>query len=329
MHIEKLPSGRYRIKKWNGKNAKKKTESFTFNTLEEAERMKSLLELDSSSMTVEEACEGYLKLRRDELSPSTVRGYEGTLRTYIIPDRIGAVKLFKLSTPMIQRWVNSMDVSKKSKKNNLGFLLAALRFFEVDKYFRVRIADTEKREMYTPTVEEVNMILDNADEELHLAICLGCHGLRRGEICALTVDDIEGNKIKVTKSMVKTPNNEWTIKPPKTKESNREVILHPDILPLLPEEGYLITCSPDCITNRFAKLVKRLNLPHFRFHDLRSFSASVELNIGASRMTVKKLHGWKNDRMLQEHYERSMEDQKRKDEEKILSFYSSNLHFAK
>ena len=329
MKAERLKSGHYRIKKWNGKDAKKKTESLTFSTKEEAERMISILKMDAAAMTVEEACEGFLMLRKDELSPSTIRGYEGTLRTYIKPDRIRYMKLVKLSTPVLQKWVNSMPVSKKSKKNNLGFLLAAVRFFELDRVFRVRISEGEKKAMYTPTIEEVNSVLDNSDDELHLAIALGCLGLRRGEICALTMDDIdfESMTIRVTKSLVKLPDNTWEVKTPKTKESNREVPLHPDIIELLPEEGRLIKSSPDCITNRFAKLVKRLDLPHFRFHDLRSFSASVDLDIGASRATVKKVHGWKTDRMLNEHYERSMTDRKKMDEEKILRFYSSNLHF--
>ena len=331
MKAERLKSGNYRIKRWNGKNAVKKWDSITVKTKEEAERIISLLDMDAAAMTVEEACEGFLTLRKEELSPSTLRGYEGTFRKYIVPDKIGAVKLVKLTTPMLQKWVNGMNVSKKSKKNNLGFLLAALRFFEVDKVFRVRISDSEKKEMYTPTVEEVNQVMDAADDELHLAICLGCLGLRRGELCALTVDDVdrEQMRLKITKALVKTSEGEWIVKSPKTTESNRSVKFSPDLLSLLPNEGRLINCSPDCITNRFAKLVKKLGLPHFRFHDLRSFSASVDLNIGASRMTVKKTHGWKTDRMLQDHYERSMADQKAKDEEKILSFYSSNLHIKR
>lgn len=332
MKAEKLPSGNYRVKRWNGKNAAKKWDSITVKSKEEADRIIHLLELDAAAMTVEEACEGFLTMRRQELSPSTVRGYESTMRL-IKSDKLGAVKLLKLTTAHLQRWVNEMTCARKTKKNHLGFVIAALRFFEIEKVFRVRIAQAEEKQMYTPTVAEVNRVMDIADDELHLAICLGCLGLRRGEICALNAEDIDRDRmvLKITKAVVRTPEGGYAIKAPKTKKSKREVKFSEELLPLFPEEGRLIKSSPDAITLRFIKAVKKAGVPHFRFHDLRSFSASVALSpeVGASRMTVRDSHGWETDRMLEQHYERSMRDQKEKDEAKIIQFYSTHLHIKK
>ena len=281
------------------------------------------------NMTVEEACEKFLKLRELELSPSTLRGYASTLSTYVMPDIIGAVKLDRLTTPILQDWVNRMEISKKSKKNHLGFVLTVARFFEVDKTFRVRIAESEKKELYTPTMEEINKVMEYADEELKRAICLACFGLRRGEICALTAEDFDRKKmtVRISKAYAKTSDNTFVLKPPKTMKSSRTVPISPEVMALMPTEGRVIECTPDCITGRFVKAVKRAGVERFRFHDLRSFFASISLSsaVGSASRTVQDIGGWQTDRVLKSHYERSISDQFRKDSEAIVLYFSDHL----
>ena len=103
-----------------------------------------------------------------------------------------------------------------------------------------------------------------------------------------------------------------------------------DLIDLLPDEGKLIQCSPDCITNRFAHAVKKSGVHPFRFHDLRSFSASAMLSeVKVARSTAKAVHGWKTDRMLDQHYDREIADVKRKDEKKIVRYISKNIHIKR
>lgn len=56
-------------------------------------------------------------------------------------------------------------------------------------------------------------------------------GLRRSEICALKVSDIDfyKNQIKVQRAMVKTPEKKWILKTPKTKAGKRTLSI-PDFL---------------------------------------------------------------------------------------------------
>ena len=331
MKIERLPSGNYRIRIYVGEeNGKKKWKSCTGRT--KAEAMKKAAVMDSSnysSLPLEDACEQFLQARANELSPSTMRGYRSTLCAYIVPDKIARIRLENITTPMLQSWIKNMDVSAKTKKNHLGFVLTVLRYFEIEKVFRVRIAQEEPKEMYTPTMDEVNKVIACADKETARAIALACFGLRRGEICALTAEDLnrDDNTVRVYKAYAKAPGNKFVLKMPKTKKSVRIVPITEEVMRTLPTSGRVISCSPDCITNRFVHAVNRAGVPHFRFHDLRSFSASISLSpeIGASRTTVKDLHGWKTDRMLQDHYERSIRDQKQKDIESIRSYFSKNL----
>ena len=68
----------------------------------------------------------------------------------------------------------------------------------------------------------------------------------------------------------------------------------------------------------------------FRFHDLRSFSASAMLSeIKVARSTAKAVHGWKTDRMLDQHYDREIANVKRKDEKKIVRYISKNIHIKR
>lgn len=331
MKAERLPSGNYRVRVYLGReNGKPVWKSVTASSRQEALRMAAMYEpKKANNMTAEEACEKFLKLRETELSPSTLRGYKGTLDCYIRHDVLGAVKLDRLTTPILQDWVNRMEISKKSKKNHLGFVLTVARFFEVDKTFRVRIADSEKKELYTPTMEEVNKVMEYADEELKRAICLACFGLRRGEICALTGEDFDRKifSVRISKAVAKTSDNSFVLKTPKTKKSGRVVPLSPSVVEMMPKSGRIISSSPDCITNRFARAVRRAGVHPFRFHDLRSFFASISLSsaVGSASRTVQDIGGWQTDRVLKSHYERSISDQFRKDSEAIVLYFSDHL----
>lgn len=330
MKATKLKSGNWNVRVYIGEvDGKKKWKSFTAKTKSEALRKAAAVEVGSyDGLSLVEACQRYIDERGPELSPSTVRGYISTFRAYVEPDAISRVRIDSITTPMLQSWIRRMNVSQKSKKNHLGFVLTVLRYFEIDKIFRVRIAPTEPKEMYTPTAEEVNKVMAVADPELRRAIALASLGMRRGEICALTAEDIDRQQhtVRVSKAYAKAPAGGFVLKMPKTQKSVREVPITPEVLAMMPEEGPVVNCSPDVITLRFIKAVKRAGVPHFRFHDLRSFFASSSLSaVGAASRTVQDIGGWKTDRVMRKHYDRTMTDQKQKDTDAIILYFSEKL----
>lgn len=99
------------------------------------------------------------------------------------------------------------------------------------------------------------------------------------------------------------------------------------VVALLPEEGKIIPVSPDVITNRFVSAVQAAGVPHFRFHDLRSFFASIALSsaIGAGRRSVQDMGGWQTDRVLGSHYDRAVADQTERDRKAIALYFANNL----
>lgn len=332
MKAEKLPSGNWRVRVYLGEvDGKRKWKSVTAPTKQEALRKAAVFEyVPAADLTLKEACARFLQIRGPELSPSTYRGYDSTLRLYVEDDLLGGVLLDRITTPLLQAWVGRLPkMAKKTKRNHLGFVTSVLSFFEVDKTFHVKIGGEVQRELYTPTMAEVNRVMACADDVLRRAIALACFGLRRGELCALTADDVDRDActIRITKALAKTKDGGFVLKDPKTRKSVRTVQVTAGVVALLPKEGMLIPVSPDVITNRFISAVEAAGVPHFRFHDLRSFFASIALSsaIGAGRRSVQDMGGWQTDRVLGSHYDRAVADQTERDRAAVALYFANNL----
>jgi len=338
MKAEKLPSGHWRVRvSIKTPDGRYTTRSFTAEKKADALKEASLAKYNPKpeNLRVAEACRKFLTVRGKELSPSTLRGYVSTYNRYIEKDPIAVLKLDALGKANVQEWIYRMpdNMSSKTKKNHLGFLLTVVGFFLEDKRIRVKIRDEEAKELYTPTAEDINKVLAASSPILERAIRLGLFGMRRGEICALTADDIDREKcqVRISKAMAKGPDGKWVTKSPKTKSSVRWIQLPREVIDLLPKTGRIVPVSPDCITLRFTKTLKRAGVPHFRFHDLRAFFASISVSsaIGSSELTVQEIGGWKTTHVLRKHYERSISDQRRKDTEKIFDYFSENVPVKK
>lgn len=332
MKAVRLPSGKWRVQLYMGKDDKGKNimKSITAPTKREALQKAAVYKLDENiDMQLKEACEQFIAVRGPELSPATVRGYMGVYRQHIKDDMIGCVTLRALTTPKLQKWISEMDLSAKSKRNALGFVVTVVRFFDPERVFRVKILDTQQEELYTPTIDEVNAVLAIADEETRKGILLGIFGLRRGEICALDAEDLDRRRsqVRVNKDRVKNDDGVFVTKVPKTRKSIRWVDIPRSVMDQLPEEGPILSISPDMLTNRFRRLVQKTGVHPFRFHDLRAFFASVSVSsaVGASELTVQSLGGWATTHVLKRHYEREISDLRRKDTEAIMKYFDEHL----
>lgn len=106
---------------------------------------------------------------------------------------------------------------------------------------------------------------------MEIPILLAAFGpIRRSEICALDSDHINGNIVHVEYAMVQNEDKEWIIKVPKTFAGDR-FIDFPDFVAekLRGKKVRIVEFNPMAVTHRFARMLKKLNIQHFRFHDLR------------------------------------------------------------
>lgn len=87
--------------------------------------------------------------------------------------------------------------------------------------------------------------------------------------------------------------------------------------------GRIVTLNPGSITDRFRRIIKSAGLPHFRFHDLRHYSASIQHALGIPDSYIMSREGWGDDRVLKAVYRHTMND-KQQEMNKI-----ANTHFSK
>lgn len=167
-----------------------------------------------------------------------------------------------------------------------------------------------------------------AGTELEKAVMLAAFGsLRRSEISALMSDDIHGNAITVSKAMVQSEDKTWVIKQPKTVSGNRTLELPQFVIDRISGgDGRVCRLAPGTITNRFAIELNRCGLPHFRFHDLRHYQASILHAMGVPDKYIIQRGGWKTDSTLKNIYQHTMDEKRQEVEQQICGYFENMRH---
>ena len=279
-------------------------------------------------VTVSEAVEAYLNAKHGVLSPSTLRSYEGIQKNHL--DSIGEISIRRLDNATVQRWVSDLSgkLSPKTVKNCFGLLSAAVAMQDDNVRIRAQLPQQAKFDNYCPSDEDIAVLLNqirrDGDGELLRAVLLAAFGpCRRSEVCALIANDIKGNVVYINKALVKSSDGTWVIKLPKTKDSTRRIV-YPDfvIAELSGISDRIIPHTPDYIGNKFRDTLKRAGLPHFRFHDLRHYGASIMMYMGISQKTIEARGGWSSGSpILRRIYQNQIEEEAKKENIRI------NEHF--
>ena len=328
-----LPSGSYRVQVYIGTDAdgKKRYKSFTAPTKRQAQALAAEWkankpEREPEELTIHEAIGKYLDVKRHVLSPSTVRGYEGLPRNYFSDD-FGARKLEDLTNPIIQLWISDLSsrLSPKTVRNAYALFTATMDMFYPDFRLQITLPAKKRPELYCPSDNDVKKLLEHIKgTELEIAVLLAAFGpLRRGEICALTDEDIHGNKITVNKSMVQGPDKDWCIKQPKTYGSYREIEFPDFVIKRISGiKGRIVKATPTRITGRFIEAIESTDIPRFRFHDLRHYSASIMHAIGVPDQYILQRGGWISDNVMKSVYRNAIDIETEKQNRKINDHFS-------
>jgi integrase len=184
--------------------------------------------------------------------------------------------------------------------------------FQPDKIFRIKLPTKKKKRATGTPSPQIVQLFHLASPQLKICIALAAFGsLRRGEICALRFGDIDGNMLHVHADMVHGADGKWHYKEtPKSMDSDRYVPLPSLVLDLIgtgDPDDFIVDWCPDTITKRFIDLRKQLGLS-LRFHDLRSFYASI----GAALIPdiyLASFGGWsKSSKVMKEVYQKEITD---------------------
>lgn len=325
MKIEKRSGDSYRVRKMY--KGQMYTVTFDYKPTQKEAMQAMAKELDrvqqkNKKMTFGAAGEEYIKAKRNVLSPTTVKGYNSAMKTISVTFR--DLNIHDITAIDIQAEINRLSESRSPKtvRNYHGFISAVLGTFCPSLKIYTTLPQKVKREPYIPSDEDVHKILESAkDTEYEIPIILACYGLRRSEICALTIDDIDGDAVRICKAKVLGENEEWVTKSTKTTSSTREIIIPGETADMIRRQGYVYRGHPNMISKYLKKTQDKLGIPRFSLHKLRHYFASKMSSLGVPEADILKLGGWETDHVMKSVYRHSMmekeENAKREAAEKL------------
>lgn len=328
---KKLPSGNWNVVVFAGTDeatGKRQYESFTAPTKKEAEYQAAEFALKrkdrkNGNITVKEALGRYVESKKTILSPSTYREYKTSVERDL--KDLHNIKLWDLTQELIQKAIDkeAETHSAKTVKNMHGLLSSTLSMFLPDLRLRTSLPKKERQKKYIPTDQDIKTLLEYAEgKPIEIPILLAATGsLRRGEISALTVEDVTDLGVNITKAMVLNDNREWVVKGPKTEAGYRFSPLPPQVVAKV--RAGLPCATPDTISHQFIAALKKCGLPHFRFHDLRHYYASVLHALGVPDKYIMLNGGWESDEVLKNVYQHALTDRAEQENAKVVQFFGN------
>nr|WP_300842512.1 site-specific integrase [uncultured Acetatifactor sp.] len=312
MKIEKLPSGSYRIRKtYRGQVY---TVIFDSKPTQKEAMQAMAAELDKvqstkTNLTFQKAAENYVDMKRNVLSPRTIKEYSEVVNRF--PEWFRKLPVSDINQIEINKLINeiSKERSPKTVRNYHGFISAVLGTFCPNLKICTTLPQKIKSDPYTPSQEDVKNILEAAKgSQFEIPITLACYGMRRSEICALQVEDVDGDVVHIKKAMVQDENKKWVFKTTKTTESTRSIVIPMKLADKIRAQGYVYKGHPNSITCYMTKIQNKLGMPHFSIHKLRHYFASQMSALGVPEADILKMGGWETDHVMKSVYRHSMMD---------------------
>lgn len=279
----------------------------------------------------------YIKIKKNVLSPTTTKSYKSLLRN--ISDDFKHTKMKDMIAALVQSEINQISLRKspKSTTNNNGlispktvseyhsFISTVIKMYRPDLMLNTTLPAPIKYEPHVPTDAEVKAILDiSKGSHYELAFRLGIYALRRSEVCAVTSADLDGNMLTIKKSLIEGEEGYITREKNKTEESTRTIYVDDYVAELLRTQGVGFAGTPDTILETLHKYQDELGIPHFRFHDLRHYYASMAHSLGIPDSYIMAAGGWKTDHVLKTVYRHAQKD-KEEDMMKFAALYITEI----
>lgn len=310
--IEKLKSGSYRIRKMY------KGVTYTVVTDYKPTQKEALqllaAEMDKAitskkRMTFETAAQSYIETRSNVISPATAKGYYSIIRN--MSPKFKKTIISDITSIDVQKEVNrySKDHSVKSVQNFHGFISPVLSMYAPNTKLNTTLPAYIKEEPYIPTDDDIKILMTAAkDTEYEIPLILASFGMRRSEICALTMDDISDGIIRINKAKVMDPDGKWIIKTAKTDSSMRHITVPKEVTEKIKNRGYIYRGHPNSILRFMERVEDKNHIPHFPMHKLRHYYASVCHSLGIPDAYIMRSGGWKTDHVLKTVYRHALSD---------------------
>ncbi len=263
--------------------------------------------------------------KQQYVKKSTFAAYSLLITNHLLPAFAGNADIHEEDVQQFVFAKLDEGLSQKSVKDILIVLKMVLRFgvkYNLIAHRQIDIrfpTERERQEVEVLSKANQRKIMEFVKsnftfQNLGIYICLSA-GLRIGEVCALTWDDIDAEQgvIYVNKTIQRIylvgeieKRTEVIIDTPKSKNSIREIPMTRDLLRIIKPlkkvvngSFYVLTNSaaptePRTYRNYYKRLMKQLDIPALKFHGLRHSFATRCIESNCDYKTVSVLLGHSN-----------------------------------
>lgn len=275
--------------------------------------------------TISEIIELWKADKKLYIKKSSYSAYVLLLENHILPVFGSSMSVTEKDAQSFVFQKLEQGLSHKTVKDILIVLKMVLKFGAKHKWFDYQPLEihfpTEREKLVIEVLSRTNQkkIMNHVKEHftfrnLGVYICLSA-GMRIGEICALTWEDIntETGIIHVRKTIQRIYNiengirkTELILDTPKTKHSIREIPMSRDLLRMIKPAKKIVNNSFFVLTNDakpteprtyrsyYKKLMDELGMPSLKFHGLRHSFATRCIESNCDYKTVSVLLGHSN-----------------------------------
>ena len=346
--IKQLPSGAYHASVYshtdaNGKRHYESITDFDYNKvlLEvaqfKADKKQEKIDRSTHELTLGEAMRQYMDDKKAVLSPTTYKGYTSISRNHFLD--LQKISIHAITPQQIQRAVSDVSarLAPKTVRNIHGFLTAVFGVFRPEFDFHTKLPQQKKEEFLVPTEDDVKRLIEIVtDTPMYLPVVLAaCCGMRRSEICALLWEDvnISRNTLSINEALVYDVDNNLVDKTTKSFAGTRVVRMFPivtdaflrvkgDAAPTDP----VVTISPNAVTKRFERLMKKHKFPAYSLHDLRHYTVSVMISLNVPEKYIADYVGHDDSAvMIKKVYGHIMASKKTTVEEQMQAYFANFL----
>lgn len=348
LNIYTRKDGRFEGRVYLGKNenGKRRYKSYYGATAEEVRRKHELAQfsavpnIPTAKMTIATLAAEWLLSVQNRVKESTLANYRLKLKKHIIPSfgvmnccAVGSKEIYgfmnaKIGEGLSSRYVSDILVIMKSM-----FKYAAREYGIKNVFDGITMPKKQSKEVRLLTKNEENRLktyITDKPSLVGMGIALTMYtGLRVGELCALTWEDIdlENRTLTVKKTMQRIQNHKGgtktklIISEPKSEKSRRVIPIPECMIKMLrsfkaDDNCFLLTgkdkpMEPRAMQYRFSRLLKKLDLPHIHYHALRHGWASRAIELGFDVKTLSEILGHSSVELTMRLYVHSSFERKR------------------
>lgn len=320
MKIERLKSGLYRTVVYLGKDptGRRIQKSITdTNKQRLARRAAEMVEkfrgrTSHAHRTFADELELYIYARQSVLSPSTIAGYRSIQRKLTQQTWLMDKPLIDITDTDLRRLLAVYSDRSPRTLHNLFHLISATYSHNGLRMPPIRLPAIKPADHSIPSADVMaEIVRATKGTRLEIPVALAIMGLRRSEICGLSVTDLDRSDIlHVHRGAVYDANRRLTVKNSvKNASSDRYIRIPHELAQNIRRQGYVTDMAPDALTASFKTFLRRNGFPPMRLHDCRHFMASYLHSLGIPDAEIMRIGGWRTDYVMKSVYRHALAEE--------------------